>query len=231
MRHDPRIRQNLDQLTTAFEAAADETRLGCFTICSRYIEPCLSSLSSCIPRRRRFPPTPRPPDFPFGFYEYDEFGDHYGSSGGGGGYGAGPSSGVGGNGIFRWGTDELDRLLAGTGAVGLAPPERERMVYPSYGTLPLPLALSQPPVKRAETKKEDPTVIPGTSYLGFLSRFGRKGMKYKPSAANLQEHPQRGRRRSATDSSLGDSGDSLRSRGEIWPSEDELDDAVVLGDD
>jgi hypothetical protein len=106
------------------------------------------------------------------------------------------------------------------------------MVYPTYGTLgTLPLSLSQPPPKRAETKKEDPTVIPGTSYLGFLSRFGRKGMKYKPSAANLQEHPQRGRRRSATDSSLGDSGDSLRSRGEIWPSEDEIDDAVVLGDD
>jgi hypothetical protein len=82
--------------------------------------------------------------------------------------------------------------------------------------------------------------------FGFLSTFGfrGKGMRYKPSAANLQEHPQRGagaldvafagtgkgRQRSGTGSSGGSQGDSLRSRGDLWPSEDE-DDAVVIGDD
>jgi hypothetical protein len=99
----------------------------------------------------------------------------------------------------------------------------------------------------------DPTVIPGTNMFGFLSKFGvrGKGMRYKPSAANLQEHPQRGgcgtvdvafaglsanggvrngRQRSGTGSSEGSQDDSLRSRGDLWPSEDE-DDAVVIGDD
>ena len=56
-------------------------------------------------------------------------------------------------------------------------------------------------------------------------------MRYKPSAANLQENPQRGwgRRRSVTGSEAS-GGESLRSRGDLWPSEDE-DDAVVIGDD
>lgn len=108
---------------------------------------------------------------------------------------------------------------------------------------------------------QDPTVIPQTSMFGFLARFAPfrgKGLRYKPSAANLQEHPQRstglsvvhedetddeqpgarsgdrgagmGRKRSATNSSGDSVGESMRSRGDLWPSEDD-DDAIPIGDD
>src|SRR5690606_21699036 len=38
----------------------------------------------------------------------------------------------------------------------------------------------------------DPTVIPNTTMFGFLSRFPffkRSTLRYRPSAADLQEHP------------------------------------------
>lgn len=100
-----------------------------------------------------------------------------------------------------------------------------------YGTV-------EPGIRRKATEDHDPTVIPSTNMFGFLGKFGLRGrgMRYKPSAANLQEHPQRrdhwngGRKRSDTESSSVSQGDSLRSRGDLWPSEDE-DDAVVIGDD
>ena len=127
----------------------------------------------------------------------------------------------------------------------------------------------------------DPTVIPSTSAFGFLGRFpwwGRVERRYRPSAADLQEHPgmprdfshrsdhdgdhsgeeaqgllsaglsnhnnssraytqhplssslnNRGRKRSHTSSS-GTSGESFRSRGDLFPSDGE-DDAVPLGDE
>lgn len=77
-------------------------------------------------------------------------------------------------------------------------------------------------------------------------------MRYKPSAANLQEHPQRGaledddlrdysptesepilgRKRAGTHTSGDSIGEgSLRSRGDLWPSSEDEDDAVVIGDD
>lgn len=108
--------------------------------------------------------------------------------------------------------------------------------------------------KSAVQHEQDPTVIPRTSMFGFLARFAPfrgKGLRYKPSAANLQEHPQRGtglavvhegenddaiddtgmsRQRSTTNSSGDSIGGSLRSRGDLWPSEDD-DDAIPIGDD
>ena len=61
-------------------------------------------------------------------------------------------------------------------------------------------------------------------------------MRYKPSAANLQdqphtraiEAPSASRKRSGTGSTSG--GESFRSRRDLWPSEDE-DDAIMIGDD
>jgi hypothetical protein len=105
----------------------------------------------------------------------------------------------------------------------------------------------------------DPTILPQSSYFGFLDRFPfkmSKGVKYRPSAADLREHPgalkdapeeealmedsdeeathaNRGkhkRNRSGTSTS-GHTTDSLSSRGDIFPSEDELDDAVPLDDE
>lgn len=105
--------------------------------------------------------------------------------------------------------------------------------------------------------RTDPTVIPSSSLIGFLERFpwrfGAKGVKYRPSAADLQEHPgsmrryaqedeplmeateddadhsPNGRYRSATQSSRGTT-NSLSSRGDLFPSDDE-EDAVPLDDE
>jgi hypothetical protein len=107
----------------------------------------------------------------------------------------------------------------------------------------------------------DPTIIPNSTVFGFLERLpwkiGGKGLKYKPSAADLQEHPGshrfeaqegedeplieegegadshnangRGRKRSGTANS-GSTSDSFRSRGDLFPSDGE-DDAVPLDDE
>ena len=111
----------------------------------------------------------------------------------------------------------------------------------------------------APDNRNDPTVIPSSSFLGFLERFpwrlGSRGVKYRPSAADLQEHPggvhreqnhegepllesteeneeadgQNGRDRSATQSSRGTI-NSLSSRGDLIMS-DEEEDAVPLDDE
>lgn len=108
--------------------------------------------------------------------------------------------------------------------------------------------------------RRDPTVIPSSSLLGFLERFrwrlGARGHKYRPSAADLQEHPgggrddalegepllgegddagdrvddtKNGRDRSATQSSR-ETANSLSSRGDLISS-DEEEDAVPLDDE
>lgn len=132
-----------------------------------------------------------------------------------------------------------------------------------------------------DTGLSDPTIIPSSSYFGFLGRLpfniGGKGLRYRPSAADLVEHPGQGRRsleeeeplmedsdeeghgygytaqshrrgmsegkgkgvgmgpghqrqRSHTTAS-GHTTDSLSSRGDIFPSEDDMDDAVPLDDE
>ncbi|KAG9239690.1 hypothetical protein BJ875DRAFT_447384, partial [Amylocarpus encephaloides] len=109
--------------------------------------------------------------------------------------------------------------------------------------------------------EQDPTIIPSTNSLGFLGRLPFKlggTLRYKPSAADLQEHPgapraefmgEEGeplisddesgediktakghrRQRSSTTSS-GETSDSFRSRGDLFPSDGE-DDAVPLSDE
>lgn len=105
----------------------------------------------------------------------------------------------------------------------------------------------------------DPTIIPGSSYLGFLERLpwkiGSRKLRYKPSAADLQEHPGasrvkdgaaeplleeneddteiwrkgHGRQRSDTTTSQSTT-NSLSSRGDLIMS-DEEEDAVPLDDE
>lgn len=162
------------------------------------------------------------------------------------------SSGNGG--ILGWGNDELDRLLTGSGAYGddgTTQPGRRRGM--SYGTRG-----GGTRAKRRGTVDglPDPTIIPSTSAIGFLGRlpfkWGRT-LRYKPSAADLKEHPgalksdrytEEGdpliaededynkthtRQRSSTANS-GDTSDSFRSRGDLFPSDGE-DDAVPLDDE
>ena len=100
---------------------------------------------------------------------------------------------------------------------------------------------------------EDPNVVPRSSMFGFLERLpwriGGRGVRYRPSVADLQENVGRrgaevqplidegedggrgrhGRSRSGTVGSR-DTANSLSSRGDLFPSEDE-DDAVPLDDE
>jgi len=153
-----------------------------------------------------------------------------------------------------WGNDELDRLLAGSGGGrgggGSEQPGRKRTM--SYGSRGGRRKSMTGPSKRGEM---DPNVVPTSSMFGFLERLpwkiGGRGVKYKPSAADLQEHPGRKnqddgealleesegeeavrghqRKRSGTTSSKSTT-NSLSSRGDLFPSEDE-DDAVPLDDE
>ena len=250
---DPRIRQTWNQFSQNAESATETAAAGIWTFQHRYITPCLASVSSsfeqctgqCFPdreeraRRRERGRTRGRAESNFDFYDdWDE--DISAES----------------RGIFGgWANDELDRLLAGSGSHsgpsdGITQAPRRKRVM-SYGTR-----------GRKKTLDPDPTVIPSTSALGFLGRLPFKlggTLRYKPSAADLQDHPgtlhsvlrdeQEGeplipddqsdderqrrightRNRSDTASS-GETTDSFRSRGDLFPSDGE-DDAVPLDDE
>ncbi|PTB78801.1 hypothetical protein M440DRAFT_1399923 [Trichoderma longibrachiatum ATCC 18648] len=115
---------------------------------------------------------------------------------------------------------------------------------------------------RRKNSEQDPTIIPSTQPIGFLSKLPWKmggTLRYKPSAADLQEHPgarkheytesqpllgaeedsdhdgllqpSQSRKRSGTTGSGGTS-DSYRSRGDLFPSDGEgEEDAVALDDE
>ena len=189
---------------------------------------------------------------------YDDWDEDDGFAGGGR---------AGGGGILGWGNDELDRLLAGSGSGhghgDAEAPKRKRGM--SYGGTR---------AGRRKSLEADPTVIPSTNSLGFLGRLPFKfggTLRYKPSAADLQDHPgqssrvgrglgdggdgedgeegepliesedeehsegegerRRGHRRNRSGTaSSGETSDSFRSRGDIFPSDGE-DDAVPLDDE
>jgi hypothetical protein len=257
---DPRIRQTWNNISQNAESATETAAAGIWTFTHTYINPCLSSISSCInqctglcfpdreerERARRLRERGRTrgrAEYSFDFYDdWDE--DVGGGSSGG---------------LLGWGNDELDRLLAGSGSYSHGADEQPvgRRRGMSYGTR-----------KGGARKKStinglpDPTIIPSTNPLGFLQRLPWKiggTLRYKPSAANLQEHPganrvsrteegeplldsdqespeqegdfdsSRTRNRSSTTGSGGTS-DTFRSRGDLFPSDGE-DDAVPLSDE
>ncbi|KAF2142230.1 uncharacterized protein K452DRAFT_351141 [Aplosporella prunicola CBS 121167] len=242
-RNDPRLRRTLDHISQNLESANESAQANIYSFSHNYIQPCFSSVGGCFQacvapcarsredrlRRQRRRGRGRA-ELNFDFYddwdedENDEF--------------------------LGWGNNEFDRLLAGSGSQPTShQPGRQRAM--SYGA------------RRGERRKSavqphdggpDPTIIPTSSYFGFLGRLpwkiGGKGLRYRPSAADLQEHPGAGRRsleeqplieesdeeaspkrhRSETTAS-GRTTDSMSSRGDIFPSEDEIDDAVPLDDE
>ncbi|KAK2745880.1 hypothetical protein FQN57_003493 [Myotisia sp. PD_48] len=250
---DPRIRQTINQISQNLESANESAQEGIYAFSHNYIGPCFSSIcnylgscsSPCFPsrddqlRRRRRGRSSARAEFSFGFYDdwdYDQ-----------------DSSG---DGILGWRHDELDRLLASSsGATGEQPRKHRRM---SYGARRRSSILPN-------DERQDPTVIPSSSILGFLERFpwriGSRGIRYRPSAADLQENPGKpkrdvpeneplleasdesdgssdskgtqikhsSRKRSGTQSSQ-DTSNSLSSRGDLLPS-DEEEDAVPLDDE
>ncbi|KAL9072392.1 MAG: hypothetical protein Q9157_005116 [Trypethelium eluteriae] len=255
---DPRVRRTLNQLSQNLESANESAQANLYNVTQTYISPCLSSIASsltycaesacpCIPtlnrderlrQRRRHRPRGRA-EASFDFYDDWEEDEN--------------------DGLLGWGSDELDRLLAGTGSSHTGQPGRQRaMSYGSRRDGGLYPAGRRKSAVHLHDGGPDPTIIPNTSFLGFLGRWpwkvGSKGLRYKPSAADLQENPgqlkrndaeaeplieeseegevasrKKRRKRSATAGS-GHTTDSYSSRGDIFPS-DEEDDAVPLDDE
>ncbi|RAL08931.1 uncharacterized protein BO97DRAFT_427804 [Aspergillus homomorphus CBS 101889] len=245
---DPRVRQRINQLSHNLESANETAQEGLYTFSHNYILPCFTALGNCVYsctapclpsredqlRRRRRGRAEANFDF------YDDWDNEDSNAG-----------------LLGWGTDELDRLLAGSGLArgGGAAEQPRRQRRMSYGAR----RARRKSTALVQDERNDPTVIPSSSFLGFLERFpwrfGARGLKYRPSAADLQEHPAglhrhvyedeplmeaaedyepqpsrgKGRYRSSTQSSR-ETTNSLSSRGDLIPS-DEEEDAVPLDDE
>lgn len=243
-RDDPRLRRRLDQFSHNVESATEHAQENLYTFSQNYITPCFTligngfrSCTSCCfpvdePRRRRQRGRSRGlAESSFDFY--DDWDEEE-------------------NDPLSWtnSSDELDRLLAGP------QPGRERAM--SYGARRADGRARRKSITQAGP---DPNVITASHYIGFLDRLpfvGRKGLRYKPSAADLQEHPgsrrdvtsaveeepliedseeeieiQNNRKHKRNRSNTATSGhttSSLSSRGDLFPSEDE-DDAIPLDDE
>ncbi|KAK2766711.1 hypothetical protein FQN54_006025 [Arachnomyces sp. PD_36] len=272
-RNDPRIRQTLNQISQNLESANESAQEGFYNFSNQYLSPCFSGVKECVGactapccgasdgtgRARWEGRAERNFDF-YDDWDFDEGGMR-------GGVGAG-----GGSAFFGWGSGELDRLLAGSGSARSRrrntganaggvdvshQPRRQRAM--SYGTRASGARRKSSVLPNDE--RQDPTVIPSSSFLGFLERFpwriGARGVRYRPSAADLQENPggirrddhaaeheplieasdeeadesrvKHGRVRSGTQSSR-ETSNSLSSRGDLIPS-DEEEDAVPLDDE
>ncbi|KAF2405474.1 hypothetical protein EJ06DRAFT_525989 [Trichodelitschia bisporula] len=224
---DPRITRRVNQLAQNLELANNQAQEHIYNFSHNYVSPYLSSISSCF-QSCIAPCCPS---------EEERRRRHRGDR-------AELS-------FDFYDNDELDRLLNPSG------PGRERAM--SYGA-----RRETPNVRRKSAvvaaDRPDPSIITTSSYFGFLERMpwkiGRKGVRYKPSAADLQDHPgargrvlpegqalleesdedvpQNGpkrhkRNRSATSAS-NHTNDSYSSRGDLFPSEDE-DDAIPIDDE
>lgn len=242
-RDDPRFRRQLTQLSHNFENANEAAQERLYSLTEHCLKPCFKSIGDCVtsstgtyfPRRedraRRSKPRPRGrPEASFDFYddwEQDES-----------------------DALLTWENDEYEGLLNSEDET-----EPGRRGIMSYGTRndarnqrTRPRRLGMP------YDEQSPTYIPKTSYFGFLERMpfkmGARGLRYRPSAADLKIRPKEsakaddessgqdessprhkrkhGRKRSLTNGSER-SEDSFSSRGDLFPSDDE-DDAVPLDD-
>lgn len=249
-RNDPRFRRTLNEITQTFESANESAQANIFSLTQNYVQPCLSGVSACFqpcfdhcfpprdPRARRARGRSQGrAESSFDFYDDWEEDDD--------------------DGLLAWGNDEQEGLLSGSGAA-ISQPARQRAM--SYGTRRDGKG-SKKSVAPHDAEA-DPTLVPASSYFGFFGKLtgklgGHKALKYKPSAADLQERPgahktfvgmegaplleeseddgrsrrkpRHTRARSGTTGSEA-TADSLSSRGDIFPSEDE-DDAVPLDDE
>jgi hypothetical protein len=244
----PELRQTLQSISRNLESANETAQENIYTFTQLYIDPCLSGLKACVKdctapcfpgreqqlRRKRGRSRGRA-ELNFDFYEdWEEDEDA-------------------GNNLLGWGNDELDSLLAGNSRRERRDGQPGKQRAMSYGSR------GRPKRSPAHTDgEEDPTIIPSSSYLGFLERLPFKfsgPLRYKPSAADLQEHPgapqrkdleaeplleandesdqdmllRQGRQRSGTVTSRSTT-NSLSSRGDLIPSDEEAD-AVPLDDE
>ena len=146
----------------------------------------------------------------------------------------------------EWGNDELDRLLSGDESH--QPGRHSGMSY-GYGSR----GGRRKSTAGKDVMGDDPTVVPQSSMFGFLERLpwkiGGRGTRYRPKAATLQDNvgkrgqeaeplvgeeetggrSRHGRKRSGTVGSQS-TANSLSSRGDLLPSDDE-DDAREIDDE
>ena len=241
----PELRQTLQSISRNLESANEAAQENIYTFTQLYVDPCLTGFKACITDftspcfpgreeqlRRKRGRSRGQAELNFDFYDDWDDDDDAGQS------------------LLGWGNDDLDGVLAGSQTLQ---PKRQRAM--SYGSRQRRKSTNVP-----GEVEPDPTVIPGSSYLGFLERLpwklGNKNLRYKPSAADLQVNPgggrknegetdpileaseeddglgrraKHGRKRSRTSTSRSTT-NSLSSRGDLIPSDDE-DDAVPLDDE
>ena len=238
-RNDPRLRQTLNQISQNIESANISTQATLYTFSQKYVTPCLASLNSCLEascqpcytciskrENQRHPNrSSRRGRDNLGFDFYDDWDEEEGN----------------------WGNDELDRLLAGSDE------QPRRRAGMSYGTG----IIKRKGMGIPRDGGLDPNMVPKSSMFGFLERLpwkiGGRSVRYRPSAADLQENVgkgireaeplmeeseesvtsvkrgRHGRNRSSTVNSRSTT-NSLSSRGDLFPSDDE-DDAVPIDDE
>lgn len=254
---DPRLRQRWNQITHDAEAVTENAAAGIWTFQQHYINPCFGSIVDSIDhcttvcvgdaeerlrRRRERERATHGAEFSFDFYD-----DWHEEEEGSGGL------------LGSWGGEDWDRLLAGTGSArkhsGETTEQPRRKRGMSYGTRGH---------RRKGSKHDDPTIIPSTQPIGFLSKLPWKmggTLRYKPSAADLQDHPGKSGdgdgdgdgeaepllgldddesdygevlrmpRQRSGTTGSGGTSDSYRSRGDLFPSDGEGDEDAVPLDD
>lgn len=258
-RSDPRWNRTLQHLTSNIEHANESAQENIYGFTQSYINPCLASITQCLnacagpcfpghdgrARRQRRSVRGRA-EASFDFYDDWEEDES--------------------DGLLGWGSDNLDRFLGSASTYGTTSAQPGRQRGMSYGQRNRDTRYDATRRKSnthvRDVPGQDPTIIPSSSYFGFLGRLpfniGGKGLRYKPSAADLTDHPgqtrrsleeeqplieesdedqgegreNKGHRRQRSDThTSGHTTDSLSSRGDIFPSEDELDDAVAIDDE
>ncbi|EXJ78518.1 hypothetical protein A1O1_08919 [Capronia coronata CBS 617.96] len=178
--NNPEFRQTLHNISHNLESANQAAQENIYTFAQLYIDPCLAGLRSCLYdctrpcfpgrednlRRKRGRSRGRA-EYNFDFYDAWDDDEALADT------------------PLGWGNDELDSLLAGQSPRSGQPRRQRAMSYGSRGKRNPPGIQPDP--------KQDPTIIPGSSYLGFLERLpwkiGARKLRYKPSAADLQENP------------------------------------------
>ena len=255
-RGDPRWNRTIQHISENIEHANETAAENIYGFTQSYVNPCFASITNCCNsvtapcfpssndwRRNRARSRGRA-ELSFDFYDDWEEDEN--------------------DGLLGWGNDNFERFLGTASNYGAtAQPGRQRAM--SYGQRARDPRFDTARRKSAVQSREgqDPTLIPSSSYFGFLGRLpfnlGGKGLRYKPSAADLTEHPgalrrsmeeeqpliedsgeddaheggdtKTSRRARSNTHTSGHTTDSFSSRGDIFPSEDELDDAVPLDDE
>lgn len=242
---DPRFRRRLHDISQTLESANESAQSNLYIFAQSYVRPCFGSIGDCfytcvdascptlnlqnrdrLRRQRGRARSRGRAELNFDFYD-DWDGDEE-------------------EGLLGWGGDDFGTLTGsaagGYGTVSAQPPAGQRgMSYPS---------------DRRRKSVHEGTAVEAMSGPSFLSRlFGKsKAARYRPTAADLQEHPGgRGKHNPESEALLeGESSPSSRghgighrrvrsatvasstgsysSRGDIFPSDDE-DDAVPLDDE